>query len=70
MLLYHVVPGQLLAEDVLALSRAETLLGQTVEFSQTDDGAFVNDAELLFTDLVVGNGVIHVVDAVLEPRLD
>ena len=66
-LLYHVVEGKVMAEDVLELSEAETLLGEKVNITIEDGKVLVNDAEVIITDIETSNGVIHVIDAVLIP---
>ena len=66
-LLYHVVDGEVLAEDVVMLSEAETLLGESVEIMVEGDKVMINDAQVIITDIVADNGVIHVVDTVLLP---
>ena len=66
-LLYHVVSGQVLAEDVVALSEAETVLGENVSIRVEDGKVFINDSEVIVTDIMASNGVIHVIDAVLLP---
>ncbi|RMG90160.1 MAG: fasciclin domain-containing protein [Chloroflexi bacterium] len=74
-LLYHVVPGVVMAEDVVGLedgTMVDTLLDDnfiTVTFD--DDGnVFINDAQVIVTDIEAANGVIHVIDAVLVPSED
>ena len=66
-LLYHVVAGQVLAEDVVTLSSATTVQGSDVSISLNDGGVQVNDANILVTDIIASNGVIHVIDKVLIP---
>jgi len=66
-LLYHVVPGAVMASDVVSLSQAPTAQGQPVSISTADGGVMINDAHVIITDLVGSNGVIHVIDAVLLP---
>ena len=66
-LLYHVVAGVHMASDVLKLKTVKTAQGQNVAIDTTD-GARVNDARILKTDIVASNGVIHVIDTVLSPR--
>lgn len=66
-LLYHVVPGKVMAEDVVLLDSAATVEGQSVSISATDSGVRVNDANVIKTDVPASNGVIHVIDAVLLP---
>lgn len=65
-LLYHVVAGQVLAADVVSLSSATTLQGATVSIDASM-GVMVNDANVIQTDVLASNGVIHVIDKVLLP---
>jgi len=67
-LLYHVVDGRLKAEDVVAVERLKTLLGNNVKVNVTDDGVFINDSKIIVTDIKAENGIIHVIDAVLVPE--
>lgn len=66
-LLYHVVSGAVMAADVTDGLEAETLQGETVSFSVSDDGVMINDANIIATDIEASNGVIHVIDAVILP---
>jgi uncharacterized surface protein with fasciclin (FAS1) repeats len=69
-LLYHVVPGQVMAADVTDGLEAATLQGGLLSFSVADGYVKVNDANVTATDIVASNGVIHVIDAVLMPPTD
>ncbi len=69
-LLYHVVPGRVMAADVSDGLEAETLQGSTVSFSVTDGGVQINDANIVSTDIEASNGVIHVIDAVILPEAE
>ena len=68
-LLYHVVAGKVMAEDVLGMDgmMVETLLGETIEISIRDGMVYINDAQVITTDIETSNGVIHVIDTVLVP---
>lgn len=66
-LLYHVVEGKVTASDVTMLEQAATLLGQEVAISIVDGAVYINDSQVLITDIETSNGVIHVIDAVLLP---
>jgi transforming growth factor-beta-induced protein len=66
-LLYHVVAGEVLAEQVVTLESADTVGGQSVTIRVEDGRVFVNDSEVTITDIPASNGVIHVIDAVLLP---
>jgi uncharacterized surface protein with fasciclin (FAS1) repeats len=65
-LTYHVVPGKVMASDVVKLSQAETVNGSSVRVS-TAGGVQIDDANVIKTDIVTSNGVIHVIDSVLIP---
>lgn len=67
-LLYHVVPGEKLAAEVLSAASLETVLGQDVSISMQGNDALVNDAKIVSTDIRTSNGVIHVIDTVLLPQ--
>jgi uncharacterized surface protein with fasciclin (FAS1) repeats len=66
-LTYHVVPGKVLAADVVTLSEADTVQGQKVSIS-TEGGVKVDAANVVQTDIECDNGVIHVIDAVILPK--
>lgn len=65
---YHVVAGEALAADVVTMTSATTLEGQSFSISAGGDGVFLNAAtEVAQTDVMADNGVIHVIDSVLLP---
>ena len=66
-LTYHVVPGKVMAADVVKLKEAKTVQGQMVTID-TSMGVKVNNANVVKTDIVCSNGVIHVIDSVLLPK--
>ena len=66
-LLYHVVAGDVRAADVVTLESAVTVQGEAVSITVEGDSVRINDANVVITDIVAANGVIHVVDAVLLP---
>lgn len=64
---YHVVPGKLMARDVLGMSLIKTLQGSPVTVSN-GQSVMIQDAILVKTDIEADNGVIHVIDSVLMPE--
>lgn len=74
-LTYHVVPGRLLAADVVAAvesaggtATVTTVQGADVSVTLMDGNVLLNDAAtVITTDLEAGNGVVHVIDTVLLP---
>lgn len=69
-LLYHVAEGQLFAADVLALEKIETLQGKSAKISLMDGKAMIDGVEIIITDILTSNGVIHVIDSVIIPQKD
>ena len=67
-LLYHVVPNQVMAVDVATLDSAPTVLGTSVPVSSSDGNVMIDGANVIVTDMEASNGVIHVIDAVLIPE--
>jgi uncharacterized surface protein with fasciclin (FAS1) repeats len=66
-LLYHVVSGELLASAVVTNTNLTTLQGGSLMITTTSSGVMVNDANVIKTDVLCSNGVIHVIDKVLIP---
>ena len=66
-LTYHVVAGKFMAADVMHLTEAQTVQGQSVAIDTTD-GVKVDGANVIQTDIVCDNGVIHVIDTVIMPK--
>jgi uncharacterized surface protein with fasciclin (FAS1) repeats len=57
-----------MAADVVKLTGAKTVNGQSVKISVDGGKVKVNDANVVKTDVAASNGVIHVIDAVLLPK--
>ncbi len=66
-LTYHVVPGKVMASDVVGLSSAETVAGITAPIEVKMGKVYVAGAEVSKTDVGASNGVIHVIDSVMLP---
>jgi len=66
-LTYHVVPGKVMAADVVKLKDAKTVEGQNVMIDASK-GVKVNNAHVVKTDIACSNGVIHVIDSVIFPK--
>jgi uncharacterized surface protein with fasciclin (FAS1) repeats len=65
-LTYHVVPGKVMAKDVVGLSKAKTVQGKSISIT-VGDGVSVDKAKVVKTDIECSNGVIHVIDSVILP---
>jgi uncharacterized surface protein with fasciclin (FAS1) repeats len=66
-LTYHVVPGKVMAADVVKLKEAKTVNGKMVDIKTKGDAVMINDARVTATDISASNGVIHVIDTVILP---
>ena len=67
-LTYHVLPGKVMARDVVTLTKAATANGQDVQIKVRDGKVLINDATVTVTDIEASNGVIHVIDTVIMPN--
>jgi uncharacterized surface protein with fasciclin (FAS1) repeats len=71
-LTYHVVPGKVMAADVVKLKTAKTVQGQDVKIDASKwhlhKNVKINDANVIKADIVTDNGVIHVIDKVILPK--
>jgi uncharacterized surface protein with fasciclin (FAS1) repeats len=66
-LTYHVVPGKVLASDVVKLKSAKTVNGKEVVVKIGASGVMIDSAKVVATDIETSNGVIHVIDSVILP---
>ena len=66
-LTYHVVPGDVSAAEVVTLTEVTTVQGDIAAISVTDEGATIDGAAIVATDLEASNGVVHVIDTVMIP---
>jgi len=67
-LLYHVVPGKQMAQDVVNVHSAKTVGGQSLNVKTMNSQVMVNNAHIIKTDILASNGVVHVIDSVLLPK--
>jgi len=69
-LLYHVVSGNVLAKDVVKLNgkTAKTVQGSSAKITVKGGKVMVDAANVVKTDIVCTNGVIHVIDSVILPK--
>ncbi|NDJ84798.1 MAG: hypothetical protein GYB66_02825, partial [Chloroflexi bacterium] len=69
-LLYHVIGEALTASEVVGQDGefVETLYtGFDVVIRVIDGEVFINDSKVITTDIITSNGIIHVIDTVLQP---
>jgi len=65
-LTYHVIPSKVMAADVKSM-KAKTLNGAEATLV-VGEGVTIDGANVVKTDIVCSNGVIHVIDAVILPK--
>lgn len=66
-LTYHVVPGAVMAKDVVKIKSAKTVQGQSITVKTAGGAVMVDNAKVTKTDIIARNGVVHVIDAVILP---
>jgi uncharacterized surface protein with fasciclin (FAS1) repeats len=66
-LTYHVVSGKVMAADVKS-GKVKTVQGESLDIKVHNGKVKVNNANVIKTDIVTDNGVIHVIDTVLMPK--
>jgi len=69
-LTYHVVGGKVPAAHVVKLKNAVTVNGQRVDIKSADGKVQVDQATVVKADIHCSNGVIHVIDRVIQPSSD
>ncbi len=67
---YHVVSGKVMAADVAGKkTNVATLQGSDINVDATSGSVMINDATVTAADIQASNGVIHVIDKVILPRM-
>ncbi len=66
-LTYHVVSGKVMSADVKP-GAVKTVEGSSLIVSATAGKVMVDKANVVKTDIVADNGVIHVIDSVIMPK--
>jgi uncharacterized surface protein with fasciclin (FAS1) repeats len=67
-LTYHVVPGTVMAADVMKLKTAKTVQGGSLKIAAANGKDMIDKATVTKADIAASNGVIHVIDTVLMPQ--
>jgi len=67
-LTYHVVSGKVKAAQVVKLTKAATVNGQSVTIKVKAGKVMLDNATVTKTDIETSNGVIHVIDTVILPK--
>ena len=67
-LLYHVVSGKVTASDVVKLKSAKSVQGSSISITVSGGKVMADNANVVKTDIMASNGVIHVIDTVILPK--
>ena len=67
-LLLHVIPGKVMAADVVGKVMDPATAGGTTVHVDGTNGVTVDAAKVVTADIECSNGVIHVIDTVLLPK--
>jgi uncharacterized surface protein with fasciclin (FAS1) repeats len=70
-LTYHVVSGKVMAADVMKMNKqmAKTVEGSELKISVMGKTVRINNSKVTAVDIEASNGVIHVIDTVLMPKM-
>ncbi|KAK4185460.1 FAS1 domain-containing protein [Podospora australis] len=65
---YHVIPGAVVySTDVTDGASVASLQGEELNFRVVDGNVWVNSAKVVQANVLIANGVVHVIDGVLNP---
>ncbi|KAK0624040.1 FAS1 domain-containing protein [Immersiella caudata] len=65
---YHVIDGTVVySSNIVNGTKVQTLQGSDLTITIRDGGVYVNDAKVVKPDVLVKNGVVHVIDGILIP---
>lgn len=69
-LLYHVVAGYFTSSNLKSVLRLKTVQGLPIDVRVDNGKIYVNGAQVIISDIKTSNGIIHVIDSVLELPMD
>jgi uncharacterized surface protein with fasciclin (FAS1) repeats len=68
-LLYHIVPGEFLADDLIEEVEVQSAHGQSITIDASQ-GLRTDSAEIVQSDIETDNGIVHVIDTIMMPRVE
>jgi uncharacterized surface protein with fasciclin (FAS1) repeats len=68
-LTYHVVPGKVMSSDLKNGQKAKTVQGSEITVTLMDGKAMIDNATVTAADIEASNGVVHVIDTVILPKM-
>jgi transforming growth factor-beta-induced protein len=66
---YHVVSGRVTSAEVVKLKSAKTVEGESLKINVKGGTVMVDNAKVVKADIECDNGVIHVIDTVMMPKM-
>ncbi len=66
---YHVVSGRVYSGSLYNGMTAFTLMGGELKVTINAEGIYINNAKVTVADIETGNGIVHVIDAVMIPEI-
>lgn len=68
-LTYHVISGNAMAADLEDGQELTTVQGGKLKVTINGDNVMIGDAQVTMADVEASNGVVHVIDKVLMPKM-
>ncbi len=68
-LTYHVVSGEAMAADLSDGQELTTVQGGKLKVTIKGDMVMIGEAHVTMADVIASNGVVHVIDKVLLPKM-
>ncbi|KUJ23329.1 fasciclin domain-containing protein [Mollisia scopiformis] len=66
---YHLISGSVIYSTALTNgTKLATLSGENITVSHSGNNVYINSAQLLTTDILIANGVLHVISNILNPQ--
>ncbi|XEV04047.1 hypothetical protein FSHL1_009334 [Fusarium sambucinum] len=66
---YHIVPGKVLVStDLENATSLKTLEGEDTYIRQIGNEKFINSAKIITTDILISNGILHIISNVNNPK--
>ncbi len=68
-LTHHVVSGKHMAAELKDGAELTTVQGEKLKVSLKDNKVMIGDAHVIMADVAASNGVVHLIDKVLLPKM-
>ncbi len=65
---YHTLTGLIYSDGLTNGTILATKQGENITIRQYGNNIYINSAQLLQTDILISNGVLHIIDNVLNPQ--